>query len=99
MQRLAIGVIAGVLLTMAAALAFLQLGEGYNMLMAACVRVGTVMAVLCLAYREVNRLPAWIWGAVPVLLVLLAVKPRWLLIAIPIIIALAILKPRRHRPV
>lgn len=67
------------------------------MALAACVRVGAVMAVLWLAYDEVSRLPAWIWAAVPLLLALLAFKPKALLIAVPIIIALVILKPRRPK--
>ena len=60
----------------------------------AFVRVGAIMAVLWLAYPDVKRLPPWIWGTFPVLLVILAVRPRWLLVAVPLVIALAVLKPR-----
>jgi len=57
------------------------------------------MAVLWVAYPEVKRMPGWIVGAIPALVVVLAILPRKLpirilLLAVPILIALAILKPR-----
>ena len=64
---------------------------------AACWRLGPALAVLWLAYSEVERLPPWLLFAVPVLLALLAWRPKLLLVAIPILIALAILKPRIAR--
>ena len=69
--------------------------EGYRQLAEpAFWRVGALMAVLWLAYPDVHRMPAWIWTAVPVLIVVLAVRPRWFLFAVPILIVLAILRPR-----
>lgn len=96
MRRHAIGVIALILLLGAVGLWIWPLDNAswHEMLKAACWRLGPCMAVLWLAYPQVNRLPAWLLGAIPLLLVILAAKPKWLLIAIPIIIALAILKPR-----
>ena len=61
---------------------------------AACWRVGALMSVLWLAYPQVHRMPAWLWAAIPALVLVLAVRPRWFLIAVPVVIALAILKPR-----
>jgi hypothetical protein len=66
----------------------------YEMLWAACCRLGPFMAVLWLAYPEVERLPAWLLAAVPLLVATLALRPTWFLIALPIFIALAILKPK-----
>jgi len=96
MRRPAIGIIALLLLLAAAALWLWPVGEGNDLYLGACVRVGAVMAVFWLAYEEVSRLPAWIWATVPVLLVILAVKPKWLLIAVPVVLLMAILKPRRR---
>ena len=53
------------------------------------------MAVLWLAYPQVKRLPAWLLGAIPLLVVILAVRPKWFLILLPIVIALAYLNPKR----
>ena len=55
------------------------------------------MAVLWVAYPEVERMPGWILGAIPALVVVLALRPKWFLIAVPILIGLAILRPRITR--
>ena len=98
MRRPAIGIIALLLLVAGAVLWIWPTGDGYQLYLGACVRVGAVMAVFWLAYEEVSRLPAWIWATVPVLLVILAVRPKWLLIAVPIVLVMAILKPRSRAP-
>jgi len=64
---------------------------------AACWRGGALAAVLWLAYADIRRMPAWFWLSLPVLIVILAVRPRRFLYVVPIIIALAILKPRARR--
>ena len=98
MQRHAIGIIAIVLLLGSVGLFIWQRVEPSEdwryALMGATNRVGILMAVIWLAYRELKRLPPWMWGTLPVLLAILAVRPRYLVIAVPIVIALAILKPR-----
>ncbi len=98
MRRHLIGVIAVVLLS---GVVWFQIwpptdatSEG---LQAACWRVGALMTVLWLAYPEVVRLPAWLVGTIPVLGVILALRPKWLVVAIPIVIALAILKPPKKK--
>ena len=55
------------------------------------------MAVIWLAYPEVERLPGWVLGMVPILGIFLALRPKYLLIAVPIVIAMAILKPKARR--
>ena len=55
------------------------------------------MAVLWLAYPEVKRLPAWLLPTIPLLIVILAVKPRWFLIALPIVILMVIIRPKGPR--
>ncbi len=96
MRRQAIAVIAVILLLAAAALLIWPLeANWYQGVLAACCRLGPFMAVLWLAYPEVERLPRWLLGAVPLLMVILAIRPKWFLIALPIVIALAILSPKK----
>lgn len=61
---------------------------------AACSRVGVLMAVLWLAYNELQRLPERLWRPLLVGALVLAIRPKLIVWAIPLIVALAILKPR-----
>lgn len=102
MRRHAIGILALALIGGAIACWIWPPQENWEKgVQAACWRMGAMTAVLWLAYPEVKRLPGWIWGVLPVLLAILAVRPKWFLVALPIVIALAVLKPRlppvRHR--
>ncbi|HYW78138.1 MAG TPA: hypothetical protein VE890_01120 [Thermoguttaceae bacterium] len=63
----------------------------------ACSRVGVLMAVLWLAYKELQRLPERIWRPLLVAALVLALRPKLILWAIPLIVVLAILKPRFGR--
>ena len=98
MRRIAIGIIA-IVLFVGAGYFHVQPPEGafWTQLEAACWRVGALMAVIWLAYPEVARLPAWALGMVPILGLVLALRPKYLLIAVPIVIAMAILKPKVRR--
>jgi len=97
-----IGIIALVLLAAAGGLFFWRAaepsaGDDWRLaLLGATVRVGLLMGAVWLAYRELERLPGWIWPTLPILLAILAVRPRYLWIAVPIVIALALLRPRRR---
>ena len=95
MRRHAIGVIAIVLLLGAGALWIWPLETTwYVPLQSACSRLGPCMAVLWLAYPEVKRLPAWLLPTIPLLIVILAVKPKLFLIALPIVILMLIIRPK-----
>ncbi len=96
MRRHAIGIIALVLLAIAGVL-WLWPTEGNELLglEAACWRVGALMGVLWVAYSDVQRIPAWLLGVAPVLVVLLAWKPRLFLFVAPVVICIAILRPRK----
>ncbi len=99
MRRHAIGIIAIVLLLGAGALWIWPLeGTWYLPLKSACTRLGPCMAVLWLAYPEVKRLPAWLLPTIPLLIVILAVKPKWFLIALPIVILMVIIRPKGPKP-
>ncbi|MBN2292547.1 MAG: hypothetical protein JXM70_08990 [Pirellulales bacterium] len=100
MRRHAIGIIALVLLAVAVVL-WLWPNEGNTMLglEAACWRVGALMSMLWVAYTDVQRIPAWLLGIIPPLIVLLAWRPRLFLIVAPIILAIAVIRPRNpHSP-
>jgi F0F1-type ATP synthase assembly protein I len=94
MRRHTVGIIALVLLASALALWLWQTNGAYDALLGALVRVGLVMATFWLAWPDVNRLPAWSFAAVPIMLLVIAVRPKWFLILLPILIALAVLRPR-----
>ncbi len=98
MRRHAIGIIALVLLAVAGVLWLWPIaGDGSLGLKAACWRVGVLMAVLWVAYTDVQRIPAWLLCVTPALVVLLAWRPRWFLIVAPIVLCIAILRPRGPR--
>lgn len=95
MRRHGVGIIAIVLLLAAGALLVWPLPyHWYEPLKAACCRLGPFMAVLWLAYPEVSRMPPWLLGMIPALVVTLAVKPKWFFVALPIVIAVAVLRPK-----
>ncbi len=94
MRRHVIGILALLLLLGAVACWMRAWGRDCPQLEAACWRVGALLAVLWLAYDEVHRLPAWLFGVVPVLLVILALRPRWFLFFLPLLLLLAFVWPR-----
>ncbi|NLX94573.1 MAG: hypothetical protein GXY83_00200 [Rhodopirellula sp.] len=95
MRRHAVGMFALMLLLGGVAFEIWPpVASGSQQLQSACWRVGALMAVWWLAYKEVMRLPAWILAAIPALALTLAIRPRWFLIALPIVIALLVLRPR-----
>ena len=99
MRRHATGIIAIVLLAGAAALwLWPPTGGSHPAVEAAFWRVGAVMAVLWLAWPDLHRLPAWLWGVLPFLFVLLALRPRWFIYLIPVLMAIGILRSWK-RPV
>ena len=98
MRRHAIGMIAiGLLLGAVWFLVWPPDSAATQQFETACRRVGTLMAVLWLAYPQVRHMPGWLWTTLPALVLILAIRPRWLLLAVPLVIALAVLKPRFGR--
>jgi len=92
MQRNILGICAIVLLSGAVAF-FIWPPESAAMegLHSACTRVGSLCAVLWLAYRELQRLPAWLASVLPIAAILVAYRPRWAIIVIPLVFTLMIL--------
>ena len=96
MQRHILGFSAIILL--AGAIAFIiwpPQSAGAQGVHSACNRVGALCAVLWLAYRELERLPAWILTVIPVATVLVALRPRWAFIVGPLVIALMVLGSKK----
>ena len=95
MRRHAIGIIAIVLLVVAGALwLFPSEDNGFLGLQAACWRVGALMGILWVAYADVQRIPAWLLGVIPPLVVLLAWRPRLFFVVAPILLFIAFIRPR-----
>ena len=65
---------------------------------AACWRMGTVLAVWWLAWEQAVRLPRWLLLAIPLLAVVVVLRPKYFFVAIPLVVALALLMPRPPRP-
>ncbi len=55
-----------------------------------------MLAVLWVAYPDAIQMPAWFWGAIPALAVVLVVRPKWFLIALPLVILILIIRPRKR---
>ncbi len=96
MRRHLIGIIALVLLLSALGIWLWMPVASVNReaLMGAFGRVGILMALFWVAYRDLQRVLAWLFAAIPALLVVLAIKPRWFLFLLPLVLALAFLFPR-----
>ncbi len=98
MRRHAVGLIAIVLVALAVALPYwVEESPNSQELRAACLRIGTVMVILWLAYDQLRLVPIWLWFTFPGLLLVAARRPKWLLLLIPLLAVAAILKPRAPR--
>lgn len=97
MRRHAAGIIALILLLLAAAMWYWPPIADAEVLQGGCLRGAAVFAAVWLAYDQVQRMPGWLLALLPVFLVLLVIRPRWCLYALPIVILLAILRPRGRR--
>lgn len=99
MQRHILGICALVLLSGAIVytLSPPDVNSNANVIYAACVRVGSLCAVIWLAYRDLVRLPSWIGSVIVVAAVFVAIRPRLAIIAVPLVIALMILGRKKKR--
>jgi hypothetical protein len=62
---------------------------------AACWRFAPILAVLWLAYDELQRIPKWLWIALPIAIIIIVKWPtKTLLLGVPLVIVLALLKMR-----
>lgn len=98
-RRLAIGIIALVLLAAALVVTISDLSShsgNHMMLKAAFWRVGAVMGLLWAAYDDLIRLPKWFFPVIFGSVVIVAIRPKAALVLVPIFLILAVLRPRRR---
>ena len=96
MRRHAIGILAILLFCGAVAFAIWP-PRGYWQAdcQAGCWKAGLFCAVWWLAWPQAAHVPLWIWGSIPLLILVLIMRPKLFLILLPLVIALAIFWPRR----
>ena len=95
MQRHVLGMISIVMLSLGASLYVWQPFESLQGIHGMCVKVGVVLLALWLAFPQINRLPAWLFQAILVSVVVVARWPRMIFLVVPIAIAYWMLQPRR----
>ncbi len=94
-RRSAIGLYALALLAVAGIHLVIQpSGYAWRPLVAACVRVGVMLALLWLAYPDLKQAPAWLWAGMITTVVLVAWRPRLAAVVIPVVLAVQVV---RHR--
>lgn len=69
--------------------------ETWEAIRAAFIRVGALCAVIWLAYRELERLPGWLFSVIPIAGVLVAARPRWAIVIVPLVLAIMFLTPKK----
>lgn len=99
-RRAIVGILGVALLAVAAILWLTASGEQSQsqVWMSSCVRLGSVMCLLWLAWPQISRLHPWlILGGLAALVavLVLAKQPRVLLMGLVILIVLARLRPRQ----
>lgn len=67
-----------------------------QMTQGALVRTLIEVAALYLAWPELVRLPKWIWGAIPIVVIVGAFRPQILLAAIPLFLLVLYLTPKKR---
>jgi hypothetical protein len=95
MQRPLLGILAVVLL--AAGGILLVAWPQYDTLLGACLRIGTVLGVVWLAWPQLSRLQPWLVLAVIAGILVVSYRPKLILVVIVVIAIMAILGPRRGR--
>ena len=96
-RRPLIGGIALVLLVSGfASLQFPHLiGASADTVSAGCIRIGAIMAALWLAYRDLHRVPSWLWTGLVVVLAIVALRPRAALVILPMLLVIWMVMPKR----
>ena len=98
-RRTIVGILGVALLAIAAILWLSATDEQSQLWMSSCVRLGSVMCLLWLAWPQISRLHPWlILGSLAglVTVLVLARQPRILLMGLVILIVLARLRPRER---
>ena len=95
MHRPTLGILAVLFFCGGLALYFWQPeGSNYSGIAGMAVRIGAVLGTLCLAHRHLSHLPRFLFVAVLVIAVVLALRRHFAPIASIMIIAIMMLRPR-----
>lgn len=99
MRRHILGIIALVLLGGAVILSIWppqsNAAETWQAVRAAFIRTGALASVIWLAYRELERLPRWLFTVIPIAGLLVAARPRWAIVLVPLALAIMFLTPKK----
>ncbi len=99
MRRHILGIIALVLLGGAVILSIWppqsNAAETWQAVRAAFIRTGVLASVIWLAYRELERLPRWLFTVIPIAGLLVAARPRWAIVLVPLALAIMFLTPKK----
>ena len=95
MHRPTVGLLAIALLGSGIALLIWpQPWDFYQPLLAACWRVGSVMAALWLAHPQVSQLPSWFVATLLITGLVVALRPKLIVVAVPMLLAVWAMRPR-----
>jgi hypothetical protein len=64
---------------------------------ASCWKGGLFCGVWWLAWPQAVNVPLWIWGSIPLMILVLILRPKMFLILLPLVITLAIIWPRSRQ--
>ena len=92
-----VGIIAGVLLTVAGVACGLQYLAHVESVkpIAVCVRVGLPMFFLWLAWPDIAAFPRWVLQATVPTVILVAIYPKLLFIIFPVVLLMMFLQPKK----
>jgi hypothetical protein len=100
-RRRILGVVAFAFLAAGAALWFWQPPDAIRQFETLCWRMGTLLGAWWLAWPDLSRLPRWLLLALPVLGLIVVLRPRvflmpvfWVMAAA--LVAIAVLRPQRR---
>jgi len=83
-----------VVLAIATPAAFLKGAD--SLTQGALVRTLIEVGALYMAWPELVQLPKWLWGAVPVVVIVGAFRPQILIFAIPLFLLILYLTPKKR---
>lgn len=93
-RRLLLGLIAVSLLATGVTLCIVDRNNAFG---GPCIKVGLVSLAACIAYRDVERVPVWMLGALLLSVAIIAWRPRMVVIVVPALLALWFLRPRPEK--
>ena len=91
-RRPIIGILSIVLLVTAVVMLLRSAGSENQAFGAACLRVGLLLGAVWLAYPQLERIPAWMFGTLLTALMVMAVRPQMAVLIVPSLLMLWFLR-------